>query len=55
MPRFRRLAGAGTPAKSWAFAVGRVEPVAAQRGADRGCRDAHAEPLQLALDALVAQ
>ena len=26
----------------------------AQRGADRGCRDRHAEPEQLALDALVA-
>jgi hypothetical protein len=25
-----------------------------QRGADRGCRDPHAEPEQLALDALVA-
>src|SRR6266508_1275691 len=33
---------------------GRVEPVAARRGADRGCRDVHAEPLQLALDAPVA-
>jgi hypothetical protein len=26
-----------------------IEPVAAQRAADRGCRDPHAEPLELAL------
>ena len=51
------------PAACWrrnarqVVAVGRgagVEPVAAQRGADRGCRDPDAEPEQLALDALVA-
>jgi hypothetical protein len=33
---------------------GGIEPMATQRGADRGCRDPHAEPEQLALDALVA-
>ena len=33
----------------------RVEPMAAQRHPDRGRRDAHAEPKQFALDALVAQ
>ena len=32
-----------------------VQPVAAQRGADCGCRDAFPKPEQLALDALVAQ
>jgi hypothetical protein len=32
----------------------RVKPMAAQRGADPGCRDPHAEAQQLALDALVA-
>src|SRR4029453_13079271 len=32
----------------------RGEPVAAQRRPDRGRRDAHAEPKQFALDALVA-
>ncbi len=34
--------------------MARVKPVAAQRGADRGRRDLHAKPLQLALDPLVA-
>jgi hypothetical protein len=33
----------------------RVHPMTAQRGADRGCRDAQTEPEQLALDALAAQ
>jgi hypothetical protein len=32
----------------------RIHSMAAQRGADRGGRDPHAEPEQLALDALVA-
>ena len=32
----------------------RIKPVAAQRRADRGCRDLYAQPEQLALDALVA-
>jgi hypothetical protein len=32
----------------------RVEPLAAQRGPNRGRRDGHAEPQQLTLDALVA-
>jgi hypothetical protein len=49
-----RLAGAGTPARSWSSAAGGIEPMATQRGADRGCRDRYAEPEQLALDALVA-
>ena len=32
----------------------RIQAVAVQRGADRGCRDSHAEMHQFALDALVA-
>jgi hypothetical protein len=44
----KRLPGCGSP--PWR----RVQPVAAQRGADRGCRDLHAKLLELALDALVA-
>jgi hypothetical protein len=39
-------------ARSWLSAVAPVEQMAAQRRADRGCRDAHAKPLELALDAL---
>jgi hypothetical protein len=31
-----------------------IEPATAKRGADRGCRNVHAEPLKLALAALVA-
>jgi hypothetical protein len=34
---------------------GRVEPAAAECGADRGCGDALAEELEFSLDALVAQ
>jgi hypothetical protein len=33
---------------------GRVEPVAVECGADRGCCNAHAEALEFSLDALVA-
>jgi hypothetical protein len=32
-----------------------IQPATAKRGADRGCRNVHAEPLKLALAALVAQ
>jgi hypothetical protein len=53
-PRFRRLAGEGTPARCCSPPRCRVEPVAAQRRADRGRRDPHAEVHQFALDALVA-
>ena len=34
---------------------GRVQPIAVERGTDRGGRDLHAESKELALDALVAQ
>jgi hypothetical protein len=44
----QRLPGGGHP--PWRG----IQSVAAQRRADRGRRDAHAEPLQLALDPLVA-
>jgi hypothetical protein len=32
----------------------RVQPVTAKRRSDRGCRDLHTQPLQLALDPLIA-
>ena len=43
-----RPPGAARPPGCWA------EPVAPQRRADRGRRDAHAKPLEFAFDALVA-
>jgi hypothetical protein len=43
-----RLPRATRPPWRW------VQSMAAQRGADRGRRDTHAEPEELALDALVA-
>jgi hypothetical protein len=47
--RRKRLPGRGGAAR------GGIEPVTAEDGADRGGRDPHAKPEQLALDALVAQ
>jgi hypothetical protein len=46
--RRTRLPGRGGAAR------GGIEPVTAEDGADRGGRDPHAKPEQLALDALVA-
>src|SRR5512132_4666012 len=53
-PRCQRPAGAGTPASSCSPPRRRVQPVAAERGSDRGGRDPYAKPEELALDALVA-
>jgi hypothetical protein len=43
-----RPPGPGHPPWRW------IHPMTTQGGADRGCRDAHTKPEQLALDALVA-
>jgi hypothetical protein len=51
----RRLLAQGRPPGRGRRSRRRVQPMAAQRGADRGCRDPYAEPEQLAVDALAAR